>query len=74
MTTLAAASAFFTRVQFTLRSARDEGPTPRGQKLLREGAGLVDGHEFLALPEGAQEDLLALYAQAMRMVSGSLMP
>lgn len=43
-----------------------------GQKMLRLGAGLVDGHEFLALPEHCQEDLLALYGAAMLRVSGGL--
>ncbi len=74
MTALTDSADFLTKAQHTLRQARDKGPTQRGQKLLREGAGLVDGHEFLALPEAAQEDLLLLYAQAMRTVSGSLMP
>lgn len=71
---LDAQAAFLTKAQETLRQARDEGGSPLGQKMLRTGAGMIDGHEFMALPEAAQEDLLALYAQAMTRVSGSLMP
>lgn len=72
MKTLDTASDFYTKTVQTLRQARDEGPTPLGQKMLRLGAGLVDGHEFLALPEHCQEDLLALYGAAMLRVSGGL--
>lgn len=72
MTTTDSSAAFYTKAQQTLRQARDEGPTPLGQKMLRMGAGLVDGHEFLALPEQCQEDLLALYGAAMLRVSGGL--
>lgn len=74
MNTLEAQSLFLTKAQQTLRQARDEGPNELGRKMLRLGAGMLDGDEYLALPEAAQEDLLLLYAQAMRNVSGALIP
>lgn len=70
--TLLSATAFVTTCQHTLRSARDEGPTPRGKKLLTEGAAMLDGHEYQALPEAVQGDLGALYAVAYTRVNGGL--
>jgi hypothetical protein len=70
--TISTDSDLYTLTQRTLRSARDAGPTDKGRKLLREGAALVDGQEFNGLPERCQEDLLALYGQAMLRVSGGL--
>lgn len=70
--TLDASTRFYTTTQQTLRKARDSGPGKEGDKLLAAGAGMVDSYQFLALPEEAQHDLLALYAHAMVAVKGGL--
>lgn len=72
MTALTDSADFLTRAQHALRQAREEGPTPRGQKLLREGAAMLDGHEYQALPEAAQGDLGVMYAEAHYRVCGGL--
>jgi hypothetical protein len=57
MSTVDALNHTFTEAQSALLKARKEGPTKLGRKMLAEGA---------------QEDLLALYAQAMSRVSGGM--
>jgi len=72
MSALDDTAAFITKAQQTLRQAREEGPTPLGQKMLRLGAGMLDSEEYLALPEAAQGDLGVLYAEAHTRVMGGL--
>lgn len=72
MTALTDSADFLTRAQHALRQAREEGPTPLGQKMLRLGAGMLDSEEYLALPEAAQGDLGAMYAEAHYRVTGGL--
>lgn len=72
MTALTDSAAFLTKAQHTLRQAREEGPSPLGQKMLRAGGAMLDSHEFLALPEAAQGDLGAMYAEAHYRVVGGL--
>lgn len=71
-TTLDSSAAFLTLAQHVLRQARDQGPTKLGKRLLAEGGGMLDSHEFDALPERAQGDLGALYAEAHLRVTGAL--
>lgn len=52
-----------------LTEARDQ----RSDKALRRAAIRIDGDQFKALPDDVQEELLAMYGQAMA-ASGALSP
>lgn len=61
-------AAFLTELQKTLRAARDQ----RSDKLLDRAGGMIDGPDFLALPEAAQTEMLELYARAYFVTRGAL--
>lgn len=62
---LTAAADFFTETQRQLRAARTE-------RDLEAVAKALDGADFEALPPGAREDLAALYAQKLYLITGAL--
>ncbi len=70
MTTIDDQAKLVTAIQTALRKAKAE----RNSKSLSAAAGMIDGHEFLSLPEAAQQDLLHQYAGAMLACTGALSP
>lgn len=67
--TLDTQADLITQVQTVLRQARDE----KSEAKLRKGADLMNSPAFDALPSEAQEDLAALYAEAMLKATGALL-
>lgn len=65
---LDAQEAFFTQVQKLLRDAANKQDTAA----LSRAAGMIDGIEFLALPEGVQTDLLHQYSGALFKTTGAM--
>ncbi len=66
--TIQAQADFLTEVQQTLRQARDE----KSEAKLRKGADMMNSPAFSTLPNDAQEDLSALYAEALFRATGAL--
>lgn len=63
---LTSAAAFFSATQQKLRAATTE-------RDLHDVAAILDSAEFDALPPGSREDLAALYAQRLYLITGALL-
>jgi hypothetical protein len=66
MNTVRDQASFFSEAHTILTRAKRE----RKDALLREGAALLDSHDFNAIPEWQQRRLSELYAEAHYAVTG----